>query len=259
MQIPVKASHNSLISKFFSVKQPKTDGGNKETKSTDANIPVDLREEPTVEGYEGAVFSDSIKKIEELDEDKDISDEAKNLGFQKILKAEPFIEDISAVASYLEPVKNEVEEGTNGESKSIETGESNANIPDESYNLDHPRISKKEPEIQGHRFTIEESNQLELQHEAIEEKPLEEKQKTVSTCQTTKEGGLEFSEKSSGKSGTKRDYEVFSAQEKPWKRPEKLQDVKTCGKHGRKQGMGKYNIKKSKETQSTLHFFFDEN
>ncbi|KAL1205481.1 hypothetical protein V5N11_018295 [Cardamine amara subsp. amara] len=191
-QIPLKASQNILISKFFSAKQPKADEGGKETKSIDANITVDLIEEPTDEGYERAIFADSIKKIEELDEENDISDEAKNLAFRKILKAEPFVEDTSAVTSHLVPVKNEVEEGTNGEGKSIETG------------------------------------------------------------------GLEFSEKSSGKSGIKRDYEVFSVQEKPWKRPEKLQDVKSCGKHGRKQGKGKSTVKKSKETQSTLHFFFDE-
>lgn len=246
-----------MISKFFSAKQPKTDEGDKETKST-----VDLKEEPTVEGHEGAIFSDSIKKIEELDEGKDISNEAKNLEFQKMVKAEPVVEDNSAVASHLEPVKNEVEDGTYGEGKSIETGltketgESNANIPAESYNLDLPRISKEEPETQGHHqfTTIEESNQ----HEASEEKPGNENQKTVLASQTTKEGGLEFSEKSSEKSGTKRDYEVFSAQEKSRKHSERLQDVKSSGKHGRKQGKGKSNIKKSKETQSTLHFFFDE-
>lgn len=231
-----------MISKFFSAKQPKTDEGDKETKSTDANIPVDLKEEPTVEGYEGAIFSDSIKKIEELDGEKDI------------VKAEPFTENSSAVASHLKPVKNEVDEGTVGLIKEI--GESNASILAESDNLDLPRISKEEPETQGHHrsTTGEELNQLELQHEAVQEKPGNENQKTVLTCPTMKEGGSDFSENS----GTKRDYEVFSAQEKPRKHSERLQDVKTSGKHVKKQGKGKSNIKKSKETQSTLHFFFDE-
>lgn len=252
MQIPLKTSQNSLISKFFSAKQPKTEEGDKETKSTDANITVDLKEEPIVEDYEGTIFSNSTKKIEELDEEKDISNEAKNLGFQKIVKAEPFIEDYSSVASHLE---NEVKEGTNGEGKSIKTGLTKEIV---ERNVS-PRISKEEPETQGHRFaTIEELNQLELPHEAIQGKPGNENEKAVLACQTTKKGGLEFSEKSSGKSGTKQDYEVFSAQEKPWKHSERLQDVKSCGKRGRKQGKGKSNIKKSKETQSTLHFFYDE-
>ncbi|XP_010429669.1 PREDICTED: embryonic stem cell-specific 5-hydroxymethylcytosine-binding protein-like [Camelina sativa] len=249
-QIPLKASQNSLISKFFSTKQPKTD---KETKSTD--ITGDLKEERTVEGHDGVVFSDSIKKMEEVDED--ISNEASNLGFQKIVKVEPFVEDKSAV------VKDEVEEGTNGEGKSMntgltkETGESNASLPAGSCNLDFPIISKEEPETQDHHryTTLEELNQP---HEVVEDKPGNENQKTDLTCQTTKEGGLEFSEKSSGKTGTKRDYEVFSAQEKPLKHCERLEDVKSSGRSGRKQGKGKSNIKKSKETQSTLHFFFDE-
>lgn len=221
-----------MISKFFSAKQPKTDEGDKETKSTDVNIPVDLKEEPTVEGHEGAIFSDSI---EELDGEKDI------------VKAEPFTENISAVASHLKPVKNEVEEGT-----------VNARILAESDNLDLPRRSKEEPETQGHNqsTTGEELNQLELQHEAVQDNPGNEIQKTVLTCPTTKEGGSEFSKKSSENNGIKRDYEVFSAQEKP--HFERLQDFKTSGNHVKKQGKGKSNIKKSKETQSTLHFFFDE-
>ncbi|XP_010474474.1 PREDICTED: uncharacterized protein LOC104754009 [Camelina sativa] len=240
-QMPLKASQNSLISKFFSTKQPKTD---KETKSTD--ITADLKEEPTV---------DSIKKMEEVDED--ISNEASNLGFQKIVKVEPFVEDKSAV------VKDEVEEVTNGEGKSMntgltkETGESNASLPAGSCNLDFPIISKEEPETQDHhRYTTLE--ELIQPHEAVEDKPGNENQKTDLTYQTSKEGGLEFSEKSSGKTGTKRDYEVFSAQEKPLKHCERLEDVKSSGRSGRKQGKGKSNIKKSKETQSTLHFFFNE-
>ncbi|VVB09075.1 unnamed protein product [Arabis nemorensis] len=261
-QIPLKASQNSLISKFFSAKQPKTDEGDEETKSTDANTPVHLKEEPTVEGYERAVLSNSITKIEEPDEEIDISNEAENLVFQKIVKAEPFIEDNSSVASHFE---NEAEEGTYGEGKSIKTGltnercERNFSIPTESDNLDLPGISKEEPKSQGQRFTaIEELNQLELPHETIQGKLGNENEKTVSTCHTPKESGLEFSEKSSGKSGTKRGYELFSAQEKPWKHSEMLQDAKSSGKHGRKQGKGKSNMKKSKERQSTLHFFFDE-
>ncbi|CAH2079285.1 unnamed protein product [Thlaspi arvense] len=232
-QLPVKASQNSLISKFFLAKQPKTDEGDKETKATDSNISVDLKEEPMVESYKGDVFSDSNKKAEEVDEEKDISNEAQNLGFHKSVKAEPFIEDSSAVASHLESVKNEVEEDTSEEDKSIKTGltkvidESNASIPAESENQ------------------LDESNQLELQHEAVQDKQGSENEK---------EGGLEFRETSSGKSGTKRDYGLFSAQEKPWNQSERLQDVRSRGKHGK----GKSNIKKSKETQSTLHFFFDE-
>ncbi|CAA7017851.1 unnamed protein product [Microthlaspi erraticum] len=207
-QIPLKSSQNSLISKFFSTAE-KLD---KETKS------AYVKEEPTVE---------------EVDEEKDRSNEAKNLGFQKIVNAEPVLEDNSAVASsHLESVKSEVVQGNaNGEGKSTkETGESNDIIPTET-------------ETQGHGFTtIEELKQLEHQQEAVEDKPGNENQKT---CQTKKEGDLEFSKNSSGKSGTKRDYEVFSA-EKPLKQ-------------GKKQGKGnKANkIKKSNETQSTLHFFFD--
>ncbi|CAH8263710.1 unnamed protein product [Arabidopsis lyrata] len=258
-QIPLKASQNSLISKFFS---RKTEEGDKETKSTDANISVDLKEEPMVGGYEEATFSDSVKKIEELGGEKDILNEAKNIGFQEIVKAEPFTEDNSAVASHPEPVKNEFEKGTNEEGKSLktgltnETGESNASIPAESYNLDLQRISKEEPETQG--FTKD--KELNQPHEAVEDEPGNESQKTVLTCPTTMEGVLEFSEKSSEKrmSGTKRDYEVFSAQEKPRKHSERLQNVISSGKHGRNQGKGKPNIKKPKETQSTLHFFFDE-
>uniref|UniRef100_A0A1J3JK76 Embryonic stem cell-specific 5-hydroxymethylcytosine-binding protein n=1 Tax=Noccaea caerulescens TaxID=107243 RepID=A0A1J3JK76_NOCCA len=226
-QIPLKASQNSLISKFFSTEDPKTEKVDKETKLTD------VKEEHAVEGYQGV--SDSIEKTEELDEEKDV-------GFQKIVKAEPVIEDNSAVASsHIESVKSEAEEGTNVEGKPTrlakETGESNAIIPSVSL-----RISKEEPETRGHRFTtVEELNQLEHQQEAVEDKPRNENQKT---CQTKKEGDLEFSKNSSGKSGTKRDYEVLSA-EKRWK-------------HGKQQGKGKSNsIKKSKETQSTLHFFFD--
>ncbi|KFK32506.1 hypothetical protein AALP_AA6G251500 [Arabis alpina] len=257
-QIPLKASQNSLISKFYSVKQPKTDEGGKETKLTDANIPVHLKEEPTVELYEG---SNSITKIEEADEEKDISNEAKNMGFQKIVKAEPEIEDNSSVASHFE---NEVEEGTNAEGKSIKTGLTNetgesCSIPTESDNLDLPGISKEEPKTQGQRFTtVEKLNQLESPHETNQGKPGNENEMTVLTCQTPKEGGLEFSEKSSAKSETKRGYELFSAEEKPGKHSEMSQDVKSCGKHGRKPGKGKSNMKKSKETQSTLHFFFDE-
>ncbi|KAG7642143.1 SOS response associated peptidase (SRAP) [Arabidopsis suecica] len=255
-QIPRKTSQNSLISKFFSTKQPKTDEGDKETKSTDANITVDLKEEPTAEKD---TFSDSIKKIEELDREKDISNVAKNLEFQECLKTEPFVEDNSAVAPLPKPVKNEVEEVTKEEGKTLktgltkETGESNASIPAESYNLDLQRISKEEPETQSHHFftTDERLNQP---HEAVEDIPGNENQKTVLTSPTTKEVGLVFSEKS----GTKRDYEVFSAQEKPQKHYERLQNVKSSGKQGKMHGMGKSNIKKSKETQSTLHFFFDE-
>ncbi|ANM63238.1 embryonic stem cell-specific 5-hydroxymethylcytosine-binding protein [Arabidopsis thaliana] len=221
-QIPLKTSQNSLISKFFSTKQPKTDEGDKETKSTDANIIVDLKKEPTAEKD---TFSDSIKKIEELDGEKDMSNVAKNLEFQEIVKAEPFVEDNSAVASLPEPVKNDVQEGTKEEGKSLKTG-----------------LTKE---------TDERLNQL---HEAVEDIPGNENQKTVLTSPTTKEGGLVFSEKS----GTKRDYEVFSAQEKPQKHYERLQNVKSSGKQGKMHGMGKSNIKKSKETQSTLHFFFDE-
>ncbi|KAJ0246363.1 Embryonic stem cell-specific 5-hydroxymethylcytosine-binding protein [Hirschfeldia incana] len=185
-QIPLKASQNSLISKFFSAKQPKTEERDKETRSTDATIP---KQEPLLEGgYEGVV-SDSNDEIKQVDEEENEA--------QKIVKAEePFIGDNSAVtASHLESVKKEVEEGsTYGEGESVETG-----------------------------------------------------------------GGLESTRKSSG---TKRDYVLFSAaQQNPWKQSGvRLQDVdKSCGKHGKKQGKGKSsNIKKSKETQSTLHFFFDE-
>ncbi|KAG2298851.1 hypothetical protein Bca4012_010367 [Brassica carinata] len=192
-QIPLKASQNSLISKFFSAKQPKTEERDKGTRSTDATIPAGPKEEPILEGYEGVVVSDSNDETKELDEEKDKLNEAQNLCFQKVVKAEPFIGDSSAIASHPESVKNEVEEGTYGEGESVETG------------------------------------------------------------------GLEFTGKSSGKSGTKRAYELFSAQEKPWKQSMRLQDVdKSCGKHRRKQGKGKSNIKKSRETQSTLHFFFDE-
>ncbi|KAJ0246362.1 Embryonic stem cell-specific 5-hydroxymethylcytosine-binding protein [Hirschfeldia incana] len=185
-QIPLKASQNSLISKFFSAKQPKTEERDKETRSTNATIP---KQEPLLEGgYEGVV-SDSNDEIKQVDEEENEA--------QKIVKAEePFIGDNSAVtASHLESVKKEVEEGsTYGEGESVETG-----------------------------------------------------------------GGLESTGKSSG---TKRDYELFSAaQQNPWKQSGvRLQDVdKSCGKHGRKQGKEKSNnMKKSKGTQSTLHFFFDE-
>ena len=184
-QIPLKASQNSLISKFFSTKQPKTEESDKETTSTDAIIP---KQEPLLEGgYEGAVVSDSKDEIKQVNEENEA---------QKIVKAEPFIGDSSAVtASHPESVKKEVEEGsTYGEGESVETG-----------------------------------------------------------------GGLEFTGKSSG---TKRDYELFSApKENPGKQSGvRLEDVdKSCGKHGRKQGKEKSNnMKKSKETQSTLHFFFDE-
>lgn len=206
MQIPLKASQNSLISKFFSTEDPKTEKVDKETKLTD------VKEEHAVEGYQGV--SDSIEK---------------NLGFQKIVKAEPVIEDNSAVASsHIESVKSEAEEGKPTR-LAKETGESNAIIPSES-----PRISKEE----RHRFTTsDELNQLERQQEAVEDKLGNENQKT---CQTKKEGDLEYSKNSSRKSGTKRD-----SAEKRWK-------------HGKKQGKEKSNsIKKSKETQSTLHFFFD--
>lgn len=194
MQIPLKASQNSLISKFFSAKQPKTEERDKGTRSTDATIPAGPKEEPILEGYEGVVVSDSNDETKELDEEKEKLNEAQNLCFQKVVKAEPFIGDSSAIASHPESVKNEVEEDAYGEVESVETG------------------------------------------------------------------GLELTGKSSGKSGTKRDYELFSDQEKPpWKQSVRSQDVdKSCGKHGRKQGKGKSNIKKSRETQSTLHFFFDE-
>ncbi|KAF8055253.1 hypothetical protein N665_1300s0001 [Sinapis alba] len=188
-QIPLKASQNSLISKFFSAKQPKTEERDRETRSTDATIPPGPKEEPILEGYEGVLVSDETKEV--VDEEKDKSNEDQNLCFQKIVKAEPCIGDSSsAIASHPESVKKEVEEGTFGEGESVE--------------------------------------------------------------ETT--GGVEFTGTSSGKSGTKRDYELFSAQEKPWKQSVRLED-KSCG---RKQGKGKSNIKKSKETQSTLHFFFDE-
>ncbi|EOA26857.1 hypothetical protein CARUB_v10022949mg [Capsella rubella] len=290
-QITLKASQNSLISKFFSTKHPKTD---KETASTD--ITGGLKEEPTVEGHDGAVFPDSIKKIEELGEEKDVSNETRNLDFPKTVKAEPF------VAFHPGRVKDEVEEDRNGEKKSIKTGltketsASNDNLPVGSHNLDLPIIPKEEPETQGHhQFTTNE--ELNQPHEAVEDnKPGNENQKAALSDETTKEGGLEFieksaektgantmqgglefseksaektgantmlgglefCEKSAKKTGTKRDYDVFSAQEKPLKHCERLQDVTSSGRCGRKQGKGKSNVKKPKETQSTLHFFFDE-
>ncbi|KAF8089447.1 hypothetical protein N665_0506s0052 [Sinapis alba] len=183
-QIPLKASQNSLISKFFSAKQPKTEERDRETRSNDATIPAGPKEEPILEGVLVSDNNDETKEV--VDEEKDKSNEAQNLCFQKIVKAEPLIGDSSsAIASHPESVKKEVEEGTYGEGESVE-----------------------------------------------------------------ETGGLEFT----GKSGIKRDYKLFSAQEKQWKQSVRLQD-KSCG---RKQGKGKSNIKKSKETQSTLHFFFDE-
>lgn len=164
-QIPLKASQNSLISKFFSAKQPKTEERDKET------IPAGPKEEPLLEGV--LVSDSNDDEIKQVDEEK----------------AEALVGESSAIASHPESVKKEVEEGTYGEGESVETG------------------------------------------------------------------GLELTGKSSGR---KRDYELFSAQEKPWKQQQsvvvRLQDDKSCGKHGRKK-QGKGN---SKETQSTLHFFFDE-
>ncbi|KAF2589032.1 hypothetical protein F2Q70_00041301 [Brassica cretica] len=155
-QIPLKASQNSLISKFFSAKQPKTEEREKETRSTGP------KEEPILEGV--LVSDSNDDEIKQVDEEK----------------AEALVGESSAIASHPESVKKEVEEGTYGEGESVETG------------------------------------------------------------------------------GRKRDYELFSAQEKPWKQQQsvvvRLQDDKSCGKHGRKK-QGKGN---SKETQSTLHFFFDE-
>ncbi|ESQ44531.1 hypothetical protein EUTSA_v10003450mg [Eutrema salsugineum] len=252
-QIPLKASQNSLISKFFSAKHPNTDEGDRETKSTDADTPVDLKEKPKVEGYDEAFFSNCNKKSEELDEEIDKSNEAKNLGFQNIAKAEPLMEDNSAVVLRLESVKNEVEEDTKG--KSIKTALSK--VTDES-NLDLQRISNEEHETQGHRFTkIEAMNQVEFPDNATQEKSGNENE-TVITFETTKGSDVvRLAEKSSGRSEKKREYEVFSAPEKPKKHSEMLQDVQSCGKQGKKQGKGKSNIKKSKQTQSTLHFFFD--
>lgn len=182
-QIPLKASQNSLISKFFSAKQPKTEEKDKETRSTDATIPAGPKQEPLLE--EGVVVSESNDEIKQVDEEN----EAQNLCFQKIVKAEG--DSSGAIASDPESVKKEVEEG---EGESVETG------------------------------------------------------------------GLEFTGgESSVRSGTKRGYELFSAQENPnpWKQSvvRRLQDV-VDKSSGKKQGKAK---SKSKETQqSTLHFFFDE-
>ncbi|XP_023640017.1 uncharacterized protein LOC17888907 [Capsella rubella] len=188
-QIQLKASQNSLISKFFSTKQPKTD---KETESTD--IKGGLQEEPTVDGHDGAVFSDTIKKIEELGEEKDVLSEARNLDPQITVKAEPF------VAFHPGHVKDEVEKSVKtGLTKG--TGESNDNLPVGSHNL-VPIISKEEPEKQGHhQFTTNE--ELNQPQEAVEDnKPGNENQKAALTDETPKEGGLEFSEKSAETTGT---------------------------------------------------------
>lgn len=115
MQIPLKASQNSLISKFFSAKQPKTEEKDKETRSSDATIPAGPKQEPLLE--EGVVVSDSNDEIKQVDEEEN---EAQNLCFQKIVKAEG--DSSGAIASDPESVKKEVKEGTCGEGESVETG-----------------------------------------------------------------------------------------------------------------------------------------
>ncbi|CAN8287902.1 unnamed protein product [Cochlearia groenlandica] len=234
-QIPLKATQNGLISKFFSAKHPKTQEGDQGTKPTDENIQVGLREEDMVKGY------DSIKK--NVDNYKEIQDEAKD---QKITKAEPFLEDNLTFAPHLESVKSEAKEGINTVLPK-ETGESNASTTAEPCDLDISRISKGESEAKEHcSTTIDELNQFETQHDDVQYKQ--------------KEGGFEFSGNCcSGQNGTKRGFEVFSGQEKPLKAS---RDDKSSGKQGKKKGKEKsYNMKKSKEeekTQSTLHFFFDQ-
>lgn len=107
-QIPLKASQNSLISKFFSAKQPKTEEKDKETRSTDATILAGPKEEPLLEGYEGVVVSDSNDESKQVEEENEA---------QKIVKAEG---DRSAgITSDRESVKKEIEEG---EGESVETG-----------------------------------------------------------------------------------------------------------------------------------------
>ncbi|XP_010547833.1 PREDICTED: embryonic stem cell-specific 5-hydroxymethylcytosine-binding protein isoform X2 [Tarenaya hassleriana] len=270
LEIPLKAPEKNLISKFFSAKQPKREERNREDLSINENVAGDLKEEPTAETHRGSEFSVNIQKYEELgkEEKRSVPDEAMDI--QRIVKVEP-------VGSTVKPsVKVEPDEGTTSirrESVEMglpitakeeeESGKSKTSISEEHQNqmgdsmgkrssleslheestiTDLPQLPKEEPVTQEHPGS-----------ENAKEEPKSEGQ-TVLTSPTDPEKSGSKPLDSAAKIGRKRDYEAFSAQQKP----SQQHLDKGSEKPGRKKGQKKCGLKSSEEKQSTLHWFFEK-